>query len=110
MTAAAGAKLQMKLSLAADETPDLFHALSAVKDAKRRTGRLKDLAAKGLLLERSGSLALASAPPAPISGPQAEHAAGHDDALTRHLPPGVTGGSLVAAWEQPEGDADARKA
>jgi hypothetical protein len=103
-------KLMMKLSLTDDETPDLFRALAAVKDARRRTGRLKDLAAKGLLLERSGG---ATVGVLHVAAPAAHQAAGErpgEDPLRRHLPPGVTGSGLVSAWDEPAGDAGARKA
>lgn len=101
-------KLLMKLSLTADETPDLFHALASVKDAKRRTGRLKDLAAKGLLLERSSGAVAGLVPPAMSTVPAGDAEQG--DALRRHLPPGVTGSGLVSAWDEPGGDGDARQA
>jgi hypothetical protein len=48
---AGGDKLLMKITVAADETPELFRTLRSVKDPRRRTRRLKDLATKGLLFE-----------------------------------------------------------
>jgi len=47
-------KLLLKLTVASDEMPELFRALAIVKDPRRRTRRLKDLATQGLLVERSG--------------------------------------------------------
>ena len=52
-------QLKLKLTIAVDENPDLYLALRDIKDPRRRTRRLKDLAVKGLLLERA---------PAPIVG------------------------------------------
>ena len=46
-------QLKLKLTIASDENPDLFLALRDIKDPRRRTRRLKDLAVKGLLLERA---------------------------------------------------------
>jgi len=50
------AKFVMKITIANDECPELFRALSRIADGKRRAGRFKDLASKGLLLERSTGL------------------------------------------------------
>jgi len=53
--------IKMKLTIARDETPELHIALAAINEPRRRTRRLKDLAAKGLLWERSNrTLAAAS--------------------------------------------------
>jgi hypothetical protein len=46
-------QLKLKLTIAVDENPDLFLALRDIKDPRRRTRRLKDLAVKGLLMERA---------------------------------------------------------
>src|SRR5438046_593163 len=46
-------QLKLKLTIASDENPDLFRALRDIKDPRRRTRRLKDLAVKGLLMERA---------------------------------------------------------
>ena len=46
-------ELRLKLTIAADENPDLYLALRDIKDPRRRTRRLKDLAVKGLFLERA---------------------------------------------------------
>lgn len=50
------AKLVMKVTIAHDECPELFRTLSRIADGKRRAGRLKALASKGLLLEGSTGL------------------------------------------------------
>ena len=50
--APATAELAMKLTIAGDENPELYQALLAVHEPRRRTRRLKDLATKGLMLER----------------------------------------------------------
>jgi hypothetical protein len=92
MNAGADARLRMKLTIAADETPDLFRALAAVKDARRRTRRLKDLATKGLMVERTaGGL--------PVTG-QPDPGRDRDQAQERppNLPPGVSGASFAEAW------------
>jgi len=38
----------------ADESPELFHALAQIGDPKRRVGRLRDLATRGLVFTLSG--------------------------------------------------------
>lgn len=45
---------EMKLTVARDECPSLFEALSPIRDAKHRARRMRDLASKGLLLESHG--------------------------------------------------------
>jgi hypothetical protein len=72
MSAGRDNKLLMKLTIAADETPDLFRALESVKDARRRTRRLKDLASKGFMVERSGIGILSSEPAPRVAGPTHE--------------------------------------
>ncbi|WP_295638218.1 hypothetical protein [uncultured Methylibium sp.] len=90
MNAGSDNKLLMKLTIAADETPELFRALASVKDARRRTGRLKDLASKGFMVERSGIGISASEPAPRVAGSTAEG--------LRHLPPGDTVASMLD-WE-----------
>ena len=46
-------ELRLKLTIAVEENPDLYLALRNIKDPRRRTRRLKDLAVKGLFLERA---------------------------------------------------------
>ena len=46
-------ELRLKLTIAVEENPDLYLALRDIKDPRRRTRRLKDLAVKGLFLERA---------------------------------------------------------
>ena len=59
--APATGELAMKLTIAGDENPELYLALLAVHEPRRRTRRLKDLATKGLMLERGeGSSTLPS--------------------------------------------------
>jgi hypothetical protein len=55
-------QLKLKLTIALDENPDLFRALRDIKDPRRRTRRLKDLAVKGLLMERAPAPVRAEAP------------------------------------------------
>jgi hypothetical protein len=57
-----GETLLMKLTIPADECPELFRALCSVTQPRRRTRRLKELAVLGLMLERG---ALAGNPVAP---------------------------------------------
>jgi hypothetical protein len=83
-------KLLMKLTIAADETPELFRALASVKDARHRTGRLKDLASKGFMVERSGT-GILSSEPAPRVATAAEG--------LRHAPAGDTVASMLD-WER----------
>jgi hypothetical protein len=52
--------LQIKLTVTCDEHPELYRVLVAIGEPRRRTRRLKDLAATGLLVERSGALAVLS--------------------------------------------------
>lgn len=58
--------LQIKLTVTRDEHPDLHRVLTAIAEPRRRTRRLKDLAATGLLIERAGGLALSAPQPAPV--------------------------------------------
>ena len=55
-------QLKLKLTIALDENPDLFRALRDIKDPRRRTRRLRDLAVKGLLMERASAPVRAEAP------------------------------------------------
>jgi hypothetical protein len=55
-------QLKMKLTISVDENPDLFFVLRDIRDRRRRTRRLKDLAVKGLLLERAPAPTGAAAP------------------------------------------------
>jgi hypothetical protein len=57
-----GDQLKLKLTIAVDENPDLYHALRHIKDPRRRTRRLKDLAVKGLMLERAPASIVGLAP------------------------------------------------
>jgi hypothetical protein len=57
--------LQIKLTVTIDEHPELHRILRAITEPRRRTRRLKDLAATGLLIERSGGLAVTGPAPAP---------------------------------------------
>ncbi len=50
-------QLKLKLTIALDENLDLFRALRDIRDPRRRTRRLKDLAVKGLLMERAPTAA-----------------------------------------------------
>jgi hypothetical protein len=61
MTGATGSRLLMKLTVAADEMPELYQALVDVTNARRRASRLKNLAARGLVVERTGSTPMAPA-------------------------------------------------
>ena len=91
MSAGSENKLLMKLTIAADETPELFRALASVKDARHRTGRLKDLASKGFMVERSG-IGILSSEPAP-------RVAGATAVGPRQAPPGDTVASMLD-WER----------
>ena len=55
-------QLKLKLTIAWDENPDLYLALRDIKDPRRRTRRLKDLAVKGLMMERAPAPVRAEAP------------------------------------------------
>ena len=63
--------LQIKLTVTQDEHPELHRVLLAIVEPRRRTRRLKDLAATGLLLERAGGIAVSAAQPAPSASGQA---------------------------------------
>lgn len=58
-------KVTVKVTVADDENPELFIALRNVKDPRRRSARIRDLAVKGLMVER-GSVAVGA--PATIGG------------------------------------------
>lgn len=45
---------RIKLTIAREECPGLHAALSTIREPKRRASRLRELAAKGLLLESHG--------------------------------------------------------
>ena len=62
-------QLKLKLTIALDENPDLFRALRDIKDPRRRTRRLRDLAVKGLLMERAPVPMHAEAPMGGIEAP-----------------------------------------
>lgn len=47
-------KIMVKVTIVGAETPDLFAAMSGIKDLRRRSTRIRDLASKGLLAERGG--------------------------------------------------------
>jgi hypothetical protein len=55
------AKLVMQVTTARDDGPDLFDLLANIRDAKRRSNRLKELAKLGLLVER-GEVSLGAQP------------------------------------------------
>ena len=52
---------KIKLTIAREECPGLHAALSAIREPKRRASRLRELAAKGLLLESHGLAASTAA-------------------------------------------------
>jgi hypothetical protein len=56
MRTTSASKLQVKVTVMADETPALFAALSGVRNPRNRAARVKDLAAKGLLIEGVGGI------------------------------------------------------
>lgn len=62
--APAGDDLKLKLTVTREEHPQLHQVLSAIRQPRRRTQRLKELATAGLMFER-GAVPL----PAPASGP-----------------------------------------
>ena len=62
--------LQIKLTVTSDEHPELHRVLEAIVEPRRRTRRLKELAAIGLLVERSGTFTLSA--PASLE-PAVEH-------------------------------------
>ena len=62
-------QLKLKLTIALDENPDLFLALRDIKDPRRRTRRLRDLAVKGLMMERAPAPVRAEAPTRESEGP-----------------------------------------
>jgi hypothetical protein len=81
--------LQIKLTVTQDEHPELHRVLLAIVQPRRRTRRLKDLAATGLLLERAGGISVSTAQPATSAAGQAVGDLG--DALS------------VALWEDKAG-------
>jgi len=93
------AKLVMQVTTARDEGPELFDLLANIRDAKRRSNRLKELAKLGLLVER-GDVSLgaqtrspqltAVLPMSPSSG------------STELLPRGMATDMLN--WGEPEGN------
>lgn len=81
--------LKIKLTVTADEHPELHRTLVAIADSRRRTRRLKDLAAAGLLVERFGAL---PAVPSPSERPAGERVL--ED---------LGGAVSVALWEERAG-------
>lgn len=63
-------QLKLKLTIALDENPDLYLALRDIKDPRRRTRRLKDLAVKGLMMERAPAPVRAEAPTREAEAPR----------------------------------------
>jgi hypothetical protein len=83
--------MPIKLTIVADEYPDLFSALLRVQDRRRRTRRLQALAALGLVFEQAGGAALM----ARATGHPAESGAGES---ARPVPVGETVASMLD-WE-----------
>ena len=81
--------LQIKLTVTSDEHPELHRVLVAIAEPRRRTRRLKDLAATGLLVERAGGLAVSAQQPALSAAGQAADVLG--DAVS------------IALWEDKVG-------
>ena len=81
--------LKIKLTVTADEHPELHRTLMAIVDSRRRTRRLKDLAAAGLLVERFGALPVPHSPSDGSAGSRALDELG--DAVS------------VALWEERAG-------
>ena len=54
MRPASSNQLLLQLTLSADESPELFQALAQIGDPKRRVGRLRDLATRGLIFTLGG--------------------------------------------------------
>jgi hypothetical protein len=46
--------LLLQLTVSADESPELFEALMRIRDPKRRVGRFRDLATRGLIFTLAG--------------------------------------------------------
>jgi hypothetical protein len=51
-TPAVAEKFRIKLTIAPDESPELYQLLRGIADCQQRTRRFKDLASKGLFAER----------------------------------------------------------
>ena len=83
-------QLKLKLTIALDENPDLFRALRDIKDPRRRTRRLRDLAVKGLLMERAPASVRAEAP---IGEPEARPRAAMGQSVSSMLDWGDGAGS-----------------
>lgn len=81
--------LQIKLTVTSDEHPELHRVLIAIEEPRRRTRRFKELAATGLLVERSGV--------APVALPRSAQPAG--EATLDALGDAVA----VALWEDKAG-------
>jgi hypothetical protein len=47
-------QILLQVTLSADESPELFEALVRIRDPKRRVGRFRDLATRGLIFTLSG--------------------------------------------------------
>lgn len=81
--------LPIKLTVTSDEHPELHRVLVAIAEPRRRTRRLKDLAATGLLFERAAGLAMSAPQPAPAAAEPAADVLG--DAVS------------IALWEDKAG-------
>jgi hypothetical protein len=81
--------LPIKLTVTSDEHPELHRVLVAIAEPRRRTRRLKDLAATGLLFERATGLAMSAPQPAPAAAEPAADVLG--DAVS------------IALWEDKAG-------
>ncbi len=54
ITARKDGTVRMKVTISRDEHPALFEALFSIRNPRHRTGRLKDLVIRGLMLELTG--------------------------------------------------------
>lgn len=86
--------VQIKLTISREEHPALFETLFCIRSPRRRTGRLKELITKGLVLELTGGTSSPMRPQA-TGGP----AAGTTGAIgTKVGQPGISVESMLE-WD-----------
>jgi hypothetical protein len=66
MSADHAEKVMVKVTIAADENPELFRAVTGVKGIRRRSARIRDLAIGGLAAERARPASPVASPRAPV--------------------------------------------
>jgi hypothetical protein len=87
--------VRMKLTISREEHPAMFEALASIRSPRRRTGRLKELVVKALILEQVG--ATAALGPLLLDGARPGVAPGRE---TASAGPPATPVALMLEWDE----------